>query len=121
MMVRSVGGPGQSYGVDAESIHKAEAYWNGDRESPKVVKLDGRISGRGPAISSSADVAAIGRAALMEKKSIINRIRSVLNSDGTVPELTRAQQLEFLRDPCVFLENGRRLSHDAIIRESRAA
>ena len=33
------------YGVDAESIHAAEAYWNGDSEFAEVVKLDGRIVG----------------------------------------------------------------------------
>jgi hypothetical protein len=106
------------YGVDAESIHTAEAYWNGDREFAEVVKLDGRIVGAVDRPISSADVAAIGRAGLMEKKSFINRIRSLFNIDGyTLPELTREQQLEFLRDPVRYFLNTDEAQSDAIMRE----
>ena len=106
------------YGVDAESIHTAEAYWNGDSEFAEVVKLDGRIVGAVDRPISSADVAAIGRAGLMEKKSFINRIRSLFNIDGfTLPELTREQQLEFLRDPVRYFLNTDEAQSDAIMRE----
>ena len=106
------------YGVDAESIHAAEAYWNGDSEFAEVVKLDGRIVGAVDRPISSADVAAIGRAGLMEKKSFINRIRSLFNIDGyTLPELTREQQSEFLRDPVRYFLNTDEAQSDAIMRE----
>ena len=106
------------YGVDAESIHTAEAYWNGDSEFAEVVKLDGRIVGAVDRPISSADVAAIGRSCLMEKKSFINRIRSLFNIDGyTLPELTREQQLEFLRDPVRYFLNTDEAQSDAIMRE----
>ena len=106
------------YGVDAESIHTAEAYWNGDSEFAEVVKLDGRIVGAVDRPISSADVAAIGRAGLMDKKSFINRIRSLFNIDGyTLPELTREQQLEFLRDPVRYFLNTDEAQSDAIMRE----
>jgi len=106
------------YGVDAESIHAAEAYWNGDSEFAEVVKLDGRIVGAVDRPISSVDVAAIGRAGLMEKKSFINRIRSLFNIDGyTLPELTREQQSEFLRDPVRYFLNTDEAQSDAIMRE----
>ena len=106
------------YGVDAESIHTAEAYWNGDSEFAEVVKLDGRIVGAVDRPISSADVAAMGRAGLMEKKSFINRIRSLFNIDGyTLPELTREQQSEFLRDPVRYFLNTDEAQSDAIMRE----
>ena len=106
------------YGVDAESIHTAEAYWNGDSEFAEVVKLNGRIVGAVDRPISSADVATIGRAGLMEKKSFINRIRSLFNIDGyTLPELTREQQLEFLRDPVRYFLSTDEAQSDAIMRE----
>jgi hypothetical protein len=106
------------YGADPERIHTAEAYWNGDREFAEVVTLDGRIVGAVDRPISSADVAAIGRAGLMEKESFINRIRSLFNIDGyTLPELTREQQLEFLRDPVRYFLNTDEAQSDAIMRE----
>ena len=54
----------------------------------------------------------------MEKKSFINRIRSLFNIDGyTLPELTREQQLEFLRDPVRYFLNTDEAQSDAIMRE----
>ena len=54
----------------------------------------------------------------MEKKSFINRIRSLFNIDGyTLPELTREQQLEFLRDPVRYFLNADEAQSDAIMRE----
>ena len=54
----------------------------------------------------------------MEKKSLINRIRSLFNIDGyTLPELTREQQLEFLRDPVRYFLNADEAQSDAIMRE----
>ena len=54
----------------------------------------------------------------MEKKSFINRIRSLFNIDGyTLPELTREQQLEFLRDPVRYFLNSDEAQSDAIMRE----
>ena len=106
------------YGVDAESIHTAETYWNGDREFAEVVMLDGRIVGAVDRPISSADVAAIGRAGSMEKKSFINRVRSLFNIDGyTLPELSREQQSKFLRDPVRYLLNADEAQSDAIMRE----
>lgn len=106
------------YGVDAESIHTAEACWNGDSEFAEVVKLDGRIVGAVDRPISSADVAAMGRAGSMEKNSFINRIRSLFNIDGyTLPELTREQQSEFLRDPVRYFLNTDEAQSDAIMRE----
>ena len=106
------------YGVDAESVQTAETYWNGDREFAEVVTLDGRIVGAVDRPISSADVAAIRSAGLMEKRSFINRIRSLFNIDGyTLPELTREQQSEFLRDPVRYFLNADEAQSDAIMRE----
>ena len=54
----------------------------------------------------------------MQKRAFINRIRSLFNIDGyTLPELTREQQLEFLRDPVRYFLNTDEAQSDAIMRE----
>ena len=106
-MVRAFSGPWPiTTGSTRRAFHTAEACWNGDSEFAEVVKLDGRIVGAVDRPISSADVAAMGRAGWMEKNSFIDRIRSLFNIDGyTLPELTREQQSEFLRDPVRYFLN----------------
>jgi len=54
----------------------------------------------------------------MEKRAFINRIRSLYNIDGIeLPELTLAQQSDFLRDPVGFFLRTGEAQSDAIMRE----
>jgi hypothetical protein len=54
----------------------------------------------------------------MQKKELINRIRSLFNIDGhLLPELTGAQQLQFLRDPVRYFLESDEAQSDAIMRE----
>ena len=54
----------------------------------------------------------------MEKRAFLNRIRSLFNIDGyLLPELSKDQQLQFLRDPVRFFLNADEAQSDAIMRE----
>jgi hypothetical protein len=106
------------YGEPAGSFDTRECLWRGDDEYAEVVTLDGRIVGAVNRPISAADVAAIERRGSMEKRAFLNRIRSLFNIDGyLLPELTKDQQLQFLRDPVRFFLNADEAQSDAIMRE----
>jgi len=106
------------YGEPAESFDTRECFWRGDDECAEVVILDGRIVGAVNRPISAADVAAIGRRESMEKRAFVNRIRSLFNIDGyLLPELSKDQQSQFLRDPVRFFLNADEAQSDAIMRE----
>jgi hypothetical protein len=106
------------YGEPADSFQTRECFWRGDDEYAEVVTLEGRIVGALNRPISAADVAAIGRTDSMEKRAFINRIRSLFNIDGyLLPELSKDQQLQFLRDPVRFFLNADEAQSDAIMRE----
>ena len=106
------------YAADAESFHTVEAYWNGDREFAEVVTLDGEIIGAVDRPISAADIAAIRGVRLVEKRALINRIRSLFNIEGfMLPELTPEQQSVFVRDPLGYFLNADEAQSDAIFRE----
>jgi hypothetical protein len=54
----------------------------------------------------------------MQKRELVNRIRSLFNIDGhLLPELTAPQQLQFLRDPVRYFLDSDEAQSDAIMRE----
>ena len=109
------------YGEDPESFKVIEATWNNDDEYAEVVTLNGRIVGAIDRPLSQKDVAAIWGVDQMEKRTFINRIRSLYSIDGDLlPELTREQQSTFLANPVRFLLKANEAQSDAIMREVEA-
>jgi hypothetical protein len=109
------------YGEDPESFKVVEATWNHDDEYAEVVILNGRIVGAIDRPLSQKDVAAIWGVDQMEKRTFINRIRSLYSIDGDrLPELTREQQATFLANPVRFLLEANEAQSDAIMREVEA-
>jgi len=54
----------------------------------------------------------------MDQHFFINAVRSLFNIDGyLLPELTREQQGEFLRDPVRYFIRTDKVQQDAIFRE----
>lgn len=54
----------------------------------------------------------------MDKSDFLNRVRSLFNIDGyLLPELTREQQGEFLREPVRYFISTDKAQSDAIWRE----
>ena len=104
-----------------ESFRTVEASWRGDNEYAEIVTLDGQIVGALDRTLTQEDVAAIWGVDRMEKRAFMNRIRGLFNIDGDLlPELTREQQLKFLRDPVRFFLDAEGVQSDAIMREIEA-
>jgi hypothetical protein len=106
------------YGEDVESFRTIEASWSSDDEYAEFVTLNGRIVGALDRPLLQDDLAAIWGVNRMEKRALINRIRSLYNIDGDLlPELTREEQSKFLADPVRYFFDANDAQTDAIMRE----
>jgi hypothetical protein len=106
------------YGADEEAFKTAEAVWNGENDYAELVMRGNGIIGAVDRPITAADIASIGRVRWMQKRSFINRIRSLSNIEGfQLPELTNDEQRRFVRDPLRYLLDADEAQSDAIMRE----